>query len=291
MTSGIGFKVGPKYLLDLYPTAAMAFSLRRLRQGYTGNCIKVRRSSDNTTSNIGFTANGELDESALTTFVGSNNGFVATWYDQSGNGRDATQATNAYQPKIVDSGTVVRIGASGTKPVIRGFITNNYCSLDTTYSNLQALPVTIIAVAKVHTLATNAYSNVSMFIAGTAIGAGDSARYSMNCNTSKFDYFRRNTSNGISMLTANYDTNWHIHQAFWRSTGTEVRARTDTTDYGPNSLTGTEYNTASNWTLFGPPGATQFVGDFSIAEAIFYVSDKYDNRADFGSRIKTYWGI
>jgi len=33
-----------------------AFSLRKLRTAYAGSCIKVRRSSDNTTSNIGFVA-------------------------------------------------------------------------------------------------------------------------------------------------------------------------------------------------------------------------------------------
>jgi hypothetical protein len=34
-------------------------------------------------------------------------GFVETWYDQSGNGNDATQATAANQPKIVNAGTLL----------------------------------------------------------------------------------------------------------------------------------------------------------------------------------------
>jgi hypothetical protein len=34
------------------------------------------------------------------------NGFVETWYDQSGNGNDATQLTAGSQPKIVDAGTL-----------------------------------------------------------------------------------------------------------------------------------------------------------------------------------------
>jgi hypothetical protein len=33
-------------------------------------------------------------------------GFVETWYDQSGNGNDATQATTSLQPKIVDNGII-----------------------------------------------------------------------------------------------------------------------------------------------------------------------------------------
>ncbi len=37
-------------------------------------------------------------------------GFVETWYDQSGNSRDAVQATAAEQPKIVDAGSLITGG-------------------------------------------------------------------------------------------------------------------------------------------------------------------------------------
>ena len=37
-------------------------------------------------------------------------GFVETWYDQSGNGRDATQSVAGNQPKIVDGGSLVAGG-------------------------------------------------------------------------------------------------------------------------------------------------------------------------------------
>lgn len=37
-------------------------------------------------------------------------GFVTTWYDQSGNSNDATQSTAASQPKIVDGGVLVSDG-------------------------------------------------------------------------------------------------------------------------------------------------------------------------------------
>jgi hypothetical protein len=94
-------------ILDTIPAAAAAYSLRRLRSLYTGSAIRVRRSSDNTESDIGFTASGDLNTSALTTFVGANNGFIVTWYDQSGNARNVTNATQSEQPQIVSSGTVL----------------------------------------------------------------------------------------------------------------------------------------------------------------------------------------
>jgi hypothetical protein len=96
-------------LLDQYSGAAAAYSLRKLRTAYTGSAIRVRRSNDNTEQDIGFTSSGDLDTTSLKTFVGAgNSGFVTTWYDQSGNARNATQATAANQPRVVNAGTVER---------------------------------------------------------------------------------------------------------------------------------------------------------------------------------------
>jgi PKD repeat protein len=94
-------------ILDIYTTADLAFSLRRLRVGYTGNCIRVRRSGDNTEQDIGFNATDTLDTAALLAFVGSGNGFVTAWYDQSGNSRNIAQSTAVNQPQIVSSGVVL----------------------------------------------------------------------------------------------------------------------------------------------------------------------------------------
>ena len=89
-------------LLDTYTGAAAAYSLRRLSGSYTGSAIEVRRDSDNATQDIGF-VNNELDTTTLSTFCSGTDGFVTTWYDQSGNGYDATQSTASDQPKIYDS--------------------------------------------------------------------------------------------------------------------------------------------------------------------------------------------
>jgi hypothetical protein len=96
-------------LLDTYPNAAAAYSVRKLRTAYTGSAIRVRR-TDLTESDIGFTSAGNLDTTALLAFTGTgalDNGFVTTWYDQSGNARNLRQATALNQPQIVSSGSVV----------------------------------------------------------------------------------------------------------------------------------------------------------------------------------------
>jgi hypothetical protein len=100
-------KIWPSFtgLLDLYPNAAVAYSLRRLRSGYTGSAIRVRRSSDSAEQDIGFVSN-VLDTASLLTFVGAGDGFVTTWYDQSGLGLNATQTTAGVQPEIVLGGVL-----------------------------------------------------------------------------------------------------------------------------------------------------------------------------------------
>lgn len=97
---------GGALLLDTYTGAAAAYSLRKLRTAYTGFCIQVRRSSDNTTQNIGFNILNRLDTTALLSFVGLSSGFITKWYDQTTNVKDAVQATNANQPRIVLNGTI-----------------------------------------------------------------------------------------------------------------------------------------------------------------------------------------
>jgi hypothetical protein len=99
---------GGSLLLDpgvLTASSGGAYSIRLLRTAYAGNCMLVRRSSDNTSQAIGFVG-GTLDTATLLTFCGVGNGFVVTWYDQSGSGRDVTQATTTLQPQIVASGVV-----------------------------------------------------------------------------------------------------------------------------------------------------------------------------------------
>lgn len=97
------------FLLDTYSGARGAYSVaRRLSSSYTGNLIRVRRSSDNAEQDIGYTGGNLLDESALITFVGANDAFVTTWYDQSGNTLNIVQTTANKQPKIVNAGSVIK---------------------------------------------------------------------------------------------------------------------------------------------------------------------------------------
>jgi len=126
-------------LLDTYSSAAAAYSLRKLRTGYYGFAIRVRRSSDNLEQDISFDANGNLDTTSLLAFVGSGNGFVTTWYDQSGNNQHATQTTATNQPSIVLSGV---LNTQNSKPVIltdgSSFMINSSASWNLTTNSIFA---------------------------------------------------------------------------------------------------------------------------------------------------------
>ena len=92
-------------VLDTYP-AAIGYSLRALRASTaTSAVVKVRRSSGSP-SEQDFTAS-QITNGELAAWVGAgNNGFVTTWYDQSGSANHATQTDTAKQPRIVNAGVV-----------------------------------------------------------------------------------------------------------------------------------------------------------------------------------------
>jgi hypothetical protein len=105
--------VGEPLFLDLFPGAFMAYSLRKLKNSYTGSAVQVIKVDNTTTQDIGFDSNGSLDTAALSSFLGGDSGFVSKWYDQSGNGYDLTRglATTQpfYGPIIYSSGSTVTI--------------------------------------------------------------------------------------------------------------------------------------------------------------------------------------
>jgi hypothetical protein len=93
-------------LLDAYPNARAAYSLRKLRDNYAGPAIRVRRSSDDAEQDIGFNAEGWVDATAISNFVGSGDGFVTTWYAQVDGTPDMVQSDPARQPRIAQGGVV-----------------------------------------------------------------------------------------------------------------------------------------------------------------------------------------
>ena len=89
-----------KYLSSSVGDLKYAYSFKKIVSGYAGNCVQVRRASDDTTSNIGFSGD-DLDSATLNAFISGTTGYIVTWYDQTGT-VNLVQATNADQPQIVE---------------------------------------------------------------------------------------------------------------------------------------------------------------------------------------------
>ena len=122
-TNMIGGAASRYLVLDRYSAITAAYSLRLLKSSYTGSpAIRIRRSSDNSETDIGFTSSGDLDEAALIAFTGSGDGFVRTWYDQSGNNNHAINTNTAAQPQLVFAGVVNKMNG---RPSLKGSVARN----------------------------------------------------------------------------------------------------------------------------------------------------------------------
>jgi hypothetical protein len=77
-----------------------AFSLRKVNSAYSGNCIYVKRLSDNTFRNIGF-LNNYLDTADLKTWGSGTTVVVKIWYDQSGFGRNGSNPSSTIHGPII----------------------------------------------------------------------------------------------------------------------------------------------------------------------------------------------
>lgn len=77
-----------------------------------GNCITVRRASDNATLDIPY-RNNVCDKAAADTFAAGSALTVTKWYDVSGTGNDLVQATGANQPAF----TALNDWIMGLRPV------------------------------------------------------------------------------------------------------------------------------------------------------------------------------
>lgn len=275
----VGSQIGQYVpLLDLYPSAAAAYSLRKLRTAYTGSAIRVRRASDNTEQDIGF-VNNVLDTTSLTSFCSGTNGFVKTWYDQSGNSRDATQTTAANQPQIVSSGSVLTLNS---KPRMSFDGTNNYFD---------------------HSLNVNSgYSLISAVVRNLNNSGGIDGVYNFTAPNNRL-------MNG--MMSNAQSANWGLYINSFKNSGYNIyNYQAFIASYSDNLFSGTVTNyliTNNNTTTVNDNGRyagdstkRQYIGlDVSTAQAflgdmqeiVVYNSDQYSNLAGYRNNINSFYSI
>jgi len=178
-------------ILDTYTNSVGGYSVvRRIRGAYTSAAIRVRESLNNTEQDIGFDANGLLNESALTSFVGANDGFVTKIYGQSINLRDLVQTSASRQPKIVSAGVVNK---EGGKPAV--LFSNSYMEASG-FGTGSTRSIYIVNTKKGGPGA--GYDNIYLF--GTSFSLGGQYMQLYSDNGTKFNYsFKTSTLNSLEI--------------------------------------------------------------------------------------------
>ena len=102
------------YYVDLFPVGFQCCSVKLERKLYAGAIMSIRRPSDNAVKAFYPDALERLtltsedgSGTSLATWIGSEDGFIYEWNDQTTNGNDWTQATLNDQPKIVSGGVLL----------------------------------------------------------------------------------------------------------------------------------------------------------------------------------------
>lgn len=232
-------------------TPSVAYSLRLLKSSYSGNAIKVRRSSDNTESDIGFTNTGVLNEAALLSFVGNGDGYVTTWYDQSGNGRNLANTTVSAQPQIVTSGVVYK---QNNRPAIFSILGSQYRLFVTPSSPIVSNYMSLVGQSGTSNGQYSAFMQQ----------AGPSAYLRLN-PSNNFEVFASGT-NTITTTTPQTSSNLVIYSALMQSGTLFANGSLIGTTSG-----GTSIGSTAPMYVFNAPGGT-FPLNGSISELILFPS-------------------
>jgi hypothetical protein len=256
------------------------FGLSLLRSAYAGQCLKVRRSSDNAEQDVGFASTFVLDTASMLSFCGAGNGFIKTWYDQSGNGRNYSQATAGSQPQIVTSGALTAtIGGnpaltfSGGTHLVGGTATG-YCG-NTEFTVFTVLDVTSITGSSGTTSFYNnddVWGDTGGWIAGTV--RKSSNNFQAGCNN---DAAEQTISTATSYVAVAQHTGGKCY--------TYINSQTS----GANK-TVTNSSMSSSVMRIGSGFGASFNGH--IAACVFYsASVSAGNLNSIGAALASYYGV
>jgi len=260
---------GFRGLLNRYPGAAAAYSLRKL-SGSVSNVVRVRRASDNDEKD--FTA-AQISSGEMVNWVtegsATADGFVETWYDQSGNGNDATQSVATAQPKIVAGGVLIADGLDfdGVDDVLGTSLVPPNAATLIGVANWDIEDQTTMIIGARDS--TNQRSYLSQTSSGeSAIGVASSAL------------------SGEDIIAGNDYLLFGIHSGSTRLLSTNGTVASDSAGTAPNN-TGYGYSIGA----LNTAGTDSSFMDGTIAEIIIYDSDQSANREVIEGNINDHYSI
>ena len=252
-------------LLDLYPGAAVAYSLRKIASTTT-NVIRVRRSSNNDEQD--FTAE-QITDGTLLAFTGSGDGRVVTWYDQSGNNAHATQATLNRQPAIVLNGVLV-LDNSGVNPTIEFNPNNNLGSL-LSAPLVSAQPLTLFNLRRYRSGGAPTWVAISY-------GGGGGGYADSNIGGSFRSYY------GSYLLYGANNTNREVFYSLANGASTAISLNNGSEVVGNAGTAG-----ASSLSIGG--GGLNFLPSVNEQEVIIYDSNQSSNKSGILTNINAHYNL
>jgi hypothetical protein len=274
---------GDVFFSDLFGMPAAGYSLRKLTPNAI-NCIRVRRSNDNAEQDIGFInskPNAPINTGQLLQFVGANDGFITTWYNQ-GSVANGLQTTGNNQPQIVSSGVVE---LSNSLPSIKWDGSNDFLSINGVFTS--TMNITTFAVVQSANVTINQYiydnSNSGDF------GGGYSFRF---INTGGFRIWAQNANVAATGgSTANNTTYITSQLSRLTSTNTENNELwVNNSNVANNSATTSTRNAKTESRL----GVSQLLGGFlngKISELIAYDFYNTSERNAITLNINNYYNV
>jgi hypothetical protein len=217
-------------------------------------------SGDNIVFSEGNTGGGTVTISDFKVFGVSRNGFVETWYDQSGNGNDATQGTAGNQPAIVQNGGLLADGIDfdGVNDELR-----------TSTNIASSQPVTVFSVTKPDAVNKRIFESITNSVRAFY---GGSSQTGMNAGNTLLG-----TTNEVSINTE------YLQTHLFNTTNSKVflnNVETISGDAGSNAFAG-------NFSL----GGSSAVFDGTMKEVIIYLLDKTSDRSDIENDINNHYNI
>ena len=155
---------------------AAGYSLRKLKDGYTGSAIRVRKdTTGQPEQDIGFLGN-HLDTASLKSFLNARSGFVVKWYNQGDSSTiDFEQTTQASQPRIANLGVIDR---QNGKPAIIFDGSNDFMDVPSSTNRFNYLHNgTVGFISIVARFGTGTNPNVGYFFLDNKAGSGISRGY------------------------------------------------------------------------------------------------------------------
>jgi hypothetical protein len=306
----------PSFFLDFFPTAHHAYSLRKLRTAYTGKCLRIRRTTTTptvttTTVDLSFDSNNTISLNSAITYVSgtattainlgqfcasvvngysnpdlvntNQNIFVVTWFDQSGNNKNPTQATAGSQPRLVSLGNLELSGGKVAVRFVRA--SSNILNLADTTANINNMSSYWVGqYASIPN--TNSFSSIGYSLSASATTTARFYFPSMQ-TTSSSGMFAAYGSNQVSvLLDTTQNTNRKLYEFLAPTTGstTLVQGWANGVAKGTNAIV----TAATANILLGGAGANTTLDGY-IQEVIGYQSNL--NRLEKEKYINAYWKI